>query len=90
MTERRVKRGAQSPDLIHLPGGRRIYPAPGGTCTIATNAHGWLPGIYDGQETATAAFDCDVADLEVLSQRVCRIEGENRAITMADLEAQPR
>jgi len=45
----------------------------------------WLPGIYDSERTARAAFRKSDEALSALNDRICNINGENRAITAEDL-----
>ena len=48
----------------------------------------WLPGVYDSMETAkTAACDFTRHQLLQISEKVCGETGEDRSITMVDLEA---
>ena len=47
----------------------------------------WLPGLYDTRATARYAFQFPGEVLQALSDRICRIGGENRLITKADLKA---
>jgi hypothetical protein len=47
---------------------------------------GWLPGIYATEEAARRAGTIDPERLEQLSDRVCSVHGEDRAITVEDLE----
>lgn len=51
---------------------------------------GWEPGIYEDLEAAKRAADLCKAgkyeELQALSDRVCTITGENRLITIKDLE----
>lgn len=48
---------------------------------------GWLPGIYATEEAARLATTIDPARLEQLSDQVCHLDKENRAITVEDLES---
>jgi hypothetical protein len=49
----------------------------------------WLPGLYDAQDTAIQAAALPDATLLRL-EPICRVDGENRPITMADLLAEQR
>ena len=63
-----------------------IHKAQDGTCTISSRGM-WLPGIYDSERSARYAFRFGDEVLQSLADRVCRVDGENRAITMDDLRA---
>ena len=45
----------------------------------------WLPGLYATEEAARKAANLPDDALQALSDRICRFDGENRRITMADL-----
>ena len=45
----------------------------------------WLPGYFDAELTAVAAAHLPDDILADLNARICRIDGENRAITMGDI-----
>lgn len=49
--------------------------------------YGWLPGYYDTLETARKAPYLSRPILDGLNKHICHVDGENRAITMADIEA---
>lgn len=63
----------------------RIHPLPRGEYVVSQNDL-WLPGVYDSEETATRACDLPTATLLALG-RIYRVDGENRALTMDDLDA---
>ncbi len=46
----------------------------------------WLPGLYATEEAARKAATLPDDALHALSDRICRVDGENRRITMADLK----
>lgn len=71
---------------IELSGGRRLWPDPEAGTYQISDGGGWLPGIYADEDTARRAFEVGFDELQTLSDRICRIDGENRAITVADLE----
>lgn len=45
----------------------------------------WLPGYYDTLETARRAAYLSDAVLSDLNARICHVDGEDRAIAMADI-----
>lgn len=61
-----------------------IHPYDDGTFAISSH-RAWLPGIYDSERSARYAFRFGDTALQALSDRICRFDGENRAITMDDL-----
>ena len=61
-----------------------IHQGTDGTFLISSRGC-WLPGIYDSERAARYAFRFGDAALQGLSERICRIDGESRAITMDDL-----
>jgi hypothetical protein len=63
-----------------------IHPDDDGTFTISSHAM-WLPGIYDSERAARYAFRFSNETLQQLSDRICAVHGENRAITTDDLKA---
>lgn len=62
-----------------------IYPLDAGGFTISSRRV-WLPGIYDTMAAANYAFQFPDVALQELSDRICRIDGEHRHITTADLK----
>lgn len=60
-----------------------------GTWSISSRQM-WLPGIYDTETTARAAFRLDNRTLQALTDRICAIDGENRPITKEDLRRDRR
>jgi PhoPQ-activated pathogenicity-related protein len=67
-------------------GNLRLYPDSDGTWTVSDSGS-WLPGIYDSKVTAIAAAALPDAVLEDRLQPICHVDGENRPITLADVEA---
>jgi len=55
--------------------------------TWCASLYGWLPGYYDTLETARKAPYLSRAVLDRLNARICHVDGQARAITMADIEA---
>ena len=45
----------------------------------------WVPGVFDCPETAREAVSLSPGDIQRLSDRICRFDGEDRAITKDDL-----
>ncbi len=72
-------------DCVDLGGGRRLWATT--NTYVISDGGGWLPGIYATEDAARAAFDVDVARLQAISDRVCTVHGEDRAITGDDLRS---
>ncbi len=70
---------------VELSGGRRLWSDPNDGTHQISDGGGWLPGIYADEATARRAFEVDAVTLQALSDRICPVDGENRAITMEDL-----
>lgn len=62
----------------------RTYPFEEGTWVVADGGV-WLDGIYESEATARRAATLSDSVLSALG-RIYRIDGENRPVTMADLQ----
>jgi hypothetical protein len=60
------------------------YKTDAGDWVVADGC--WLPGAYDSKTTALHAAAFSYERLSELNKRVCHIDGENRALTMDDLQ----
>lgn len=64
-----------------------IYPIRAGDGYVISSRSMWLPGVYETERAARYAFRFPVAALQQLTERICWQDGEDRAITWADLRA---
>jgi len=55
---------------------------------VVSENEGWLPGVYDSDATARRAAALPDAALRDLA-RIYSIDGEDRPVTAADLDALP-
>jgi hypothetical protein len=65
---------------------KRTYVTRDGWVVIAEEGYGWLPGYYDSVAAARAAAELPPESLSELSNRICRVDGEDRPMTAADIE----
>ncbi len=72
--------------MTEQPIGVQTYQTDDGRWVVSDDEM-WLPGSYDSDATARAAAELSDDFLHGLG-RICSVDGENRAITMADLLAE--
>lgn len=68
-------------------GNLKIWPMEGGGFALSDEG-GWLPGLYDTEDTAKKAHQLlsgKYVEWSELSDRICYHSKENRFITMSDL-----